>query len=109
MLLGIGFVDRWIPVSASYAPPQATAPVVLQRHSNGVYFSGVIKQVLFSSGTYHQSPSISPLRSLCPVSVLQACAKQDNLCLEGQSSAAYLLKRWDEDDNGTLSYKELEK
>eukprot|EP00752_Nemacystus_decipiens_P005207 g4726.t1 len=39
----------------------------------------------------------------------KACAEKDNSCLEGQSSAAYLLKRWDEDDNGTLSYKELEK
>lgn len=33
---------------------------------------------------------------------------KDNAVLEGRSSAAYLLKRWDEDDNGTLSYKELE-
>lgn len=44
-----------------------------------------------------------------PLSAPQACAKEDNSTLEGQSSAAYLLKRWDDDDNGTLSYKELEK
>lgn len=39
----------------------------------------------------------------------QACAENGETSVDGQTSAAFLLKRWDEDDNGTLSYEELHK
>ncbi|CAM9348281.1 unnamed protein product, partial [Hapterophycus canaliculatus] len=37
------------------------------------------------------------------------CLMGGEICTEGQSSASFILKRWDEDANGNLSYKELEK
>ncbi|CAM9609126.1 unnamed protein product [Ectocarpus fasciculatus] len=37
----------------------------------------------------------------------KACAENGETSADGQTSAAFLLKRWDEDDNGTLSYEEL--
>ncbi|CAM9808147.1 unnamed protein product [Pylaiella littoralis] len=38
----------------------------------------------------------------------QVCSRKGEICPEGETSAAFLIKRWDEDNSGTLSYKELE-
>lgn len=104
--------------------PADSAPVIHPRqpplllcfsrrtHGHVAISEGYLKQLYTTvppfafSNAIHRSLSSSAVR---PSSALQACAKKDNACLEGQSSAAYLLKRWDEDDNGSLSYKELEK
>ncbi|CAM9329416.1 unnamed protein product [Ectocarpus sp. 4 AP-2014] len=48
-------------------------------------------------------------KASCCACLWSACAESGETRADGQSSAAFLLKRWDEDDNGNLSYQELHK
>ncbi|CAN0550862.1 unnamed protein product, partial [Ectocarpus sp. 12 AP-2014] len=48
-------------------------------------------------------------KASCCACTWSACAESGETRADGETSAAFLLKRWDEDDNGNLSYQELHK